>query len=156
MAGKEEKTLGKRCEIHEAGRCRPEDPVKKPYLFVMTIEESQWKSMEQPIKTRRACIQSHLVAALPLDDEDRRKFWLISPPAHLEGKLLNRLNTNVRMARRELHVINAGLPNSWVQSDSRGPAPSWIHRAGCEVASSRVHEGRRGQHHFENHSVAGL
>ncbi|KAJ6608433.1 hypothetical protein B0H10DRAFT_2226841 [Mycena sp. CBHHK59/15] len=50
-----------------------------------------------------------LITALPLDDEDRRKFRLTSPTAYLEGKLLNQLNTNIHMARRELYVINVGV-----------------------------------------------
>ncbi|KAJ7284086.1 hypothetical protein C8J57DRAFT_1677923 [Mycena rebaudengoi] len=50
-----------------------------------------------------------LIAALPLDDEDRTKFRLTSPTAYLEGKLLSQLNANIQMARRELYAINVGM-----------------------------------------------
>jgi hypothetical protein len=49
-----------------------------------------------------------LITAFPLEDEDRRKFRLISPTPYLEEKLLRQLNYNVQMARRELYVMNVG------------------------------------------------
>jgi hypothetical protein len=50
-----------------------------------------------------------LITALPLDDEDRGEFRLISPTPYLEDKLLHQLNANIQMARRELYVINVGV-----------------------------------------------
>ncbi|KAJ7451087.1 hypothetical protein FB451DRAFT_710474 [Mycena latifolia] len=50
-----------------------------------------------------------LITALPLNDNDRRKFRFTSPTDYLESKLLSQLNANIQMAWRELYVINAGV-----------------------------------------------
>jgi hypothetical protein len=60
-----------------------------------------------------------LIGALPSDDEDRSKFRLTSPTAYLEAKLLKQLHTNVQMARREMYVINMGVPTPGCKATAR-------------------------------------
>ncbi|KAJ7222368.1 hypothetical protein GGX14DRAFT_663464 [Mycena pura] len=53
-----------------------------------------------------------LITALPFDDKDRTQFRNVPPTTHLEKKLLRRINNNTMIARREIYIINVGVPGA--------------------------------------------